>query len=120
MKNSLRNLVNNLYTKEQLEKVKDVIFYNEKQLMNYSILAVAVEEHDVGLSKEEVIEFYNADETSAEWLTPVDYVIANLITTLTELTGESVKLGYDNSLQLGNDEPELEYLISVIRRLFDK
>ena len=118
MKKTLRDLVNNLYTDKQREDVKEIIAHSSGHLMNYQILAVGIE--DSGLSKEEVVDFYGADKDEAEWLTPVDFVIVNLITSLSKLTGKDIKTGYLNAITLDKNEPEFEYLVNEVREYLSK
>lgn len=112
MKQTLNILVNNFYTEEQSDKVVEIVENEEKHLMNYKILSVAIEDDIVKMSKDEIKAFYKVEVL--EWFTDVDYVIAELITTLSALTGKDIHAGYNNALVLDKGEPEFEYLVNEV------
>lgn len=114
MKQSLNNLVKEFYSNEKINKVKDIVSRDKKHLMNYKILALAVEDDIVNLSKAQIKEFYHVE--NVEFLSEVDYVIADLITALSKLMDRDIKRGYDNALMLDRSEPEFEYLLSAVRK----
>lgn len=112
MKNSLNLLVSNFYTEDQADQVKTILATDEGYLLNYKILAIAVQEETKHLSLSQVMKFYET-ETPA-YFTEVDYVIANLVTTLAKLTGKNIAEGYEKALFLDNTEPEFEYLLDEV------
>lgn len=118
MRKSLVKLVNNLYTGKQKIQIKEVIketrVDKDNYLLNYKVLAIPLQEKMVNLSEREIAEFYGMNESDIHLLSQIDFLIANLITTLSKLTNKDVKKGYEDSLILDKTQPEFDYLVSVV------
>ena len=122
MKNSLNKMVNNLYTATQKSKVNEIaknykeenIADDKNHLLNYRILAVAIEDNIVNLTEKQVEEFYELEND--EWLGEIDFVIANIITTLSKLVNKDIKTEYENALSLDKNQPEFEYLVNEVEK----
>ena len=118
--NILSQLVNDQYTENQLLKVKETIKrhtdndLDNPHLLNYEILSVALDDL-ANLSKKEVKEYYSIDDLqSSEFkLNKVDFVIANIVTTLQQFNC-NVKEEYESALVLDRTQPEFKYLVNQV------
>lgn len=116
-------LVNECYNDDQKEKVNKLKFMAkeikiDRFLFTYSILAIGIEDNLIYGDSEVIKSFYEIDDLSV--LNTVDILIAKIIITLSQLTGEDVKKGYENNLSLDKTQPEVKYLINVIREHLSK
>lgn len=119
IKIEMKNLIDSHFTKEQYEKAVKIIATEESSHMaNYSVLALALGDDLVNLEVDDVKEFYGADDESM--LTEVDFVIANVLSTLTELLGRDMKYEYETAFSLDKSQPELRHLIHTIDNLLDE
>lgn len=122
MRKSLMKLVDNLYTGKQKIQAKEVIKETrveglsdkDNYLLNYKILAIPFQDKMISLSEKEIAEFYSMNESDIHLLSQIDFLIANLITTLSRLTNKDVKKGYEDSFVLDKNQPEFDYLVSVV------
>lgn len=122
MRKSLMKLVDNLYTGKQKIQAKEVIKETrveglsdkDNYLLNYKILAIPFQDKMINLSEKEITEFYSMNESDIHLLGQIDFLIANLITTLSRLTNKDVKKGYEDSFVLDKNQPEFDYLVSVV------
>lgn len=122
MRKSLMKLVDNLYTGKQKTQAKEVIKETrveglsdkDNYLLNYKILAIPFQDKMVNLSEKEITEFYSLNESDIHLLGQIDFLIANLITTLSKLTNKDIKKGYEDSFVLDKNQPEFDYLVSVV------
>lgn len=123
MQKSLMKLVDNLYTGEQ--KVASAQIIKEEQskdlanrdnhLLNYKILAVALGDKLITLNEDEIKDFYGKE--NFVWLTPVDFVIANILTTCEKLTKQPTRETYENEIVLSKEQPEFEYLVGIVEQI---
>ena len=110
----LDKLVNEYYNDEQKEKVKELkLLEFDRFLLTYSILAIGIEENLIYGDSKVIKVFYQIDDLSV--LNTVDILIAKIIITLTKLTGEDIKKGYKDNLSLDKTQPEVRYLINVMK-----
>lgn len=122
MRKSLMKLVDNLYTGKQKIQAKEVIKETrvewisdeDNYLLNYKILAIPLQDKMVNLSEKEITEFYSLNESDIHLLGQIDFLIANLITTLSKLTNKDIKKGYEDSFVLDKSQPEFDYLVSAV------
>lgn len=127
MKQSLNKLVDNLYTGKQKLTVKEIVRENKKKnvedkhLLNYKILAVAIKDKIEDNAKESLSEFYQIDNLEdMDFLTEVDYVIADIIITLSKLTNKDINAGFEDALVLDKTQPEFEYLVNEVEKYLSK
>lgn len=122
MRKSLMKLVDNLYTGKQKMQAKEVIketrveglSNKDNYLLNYKILAIPFQDKMISLSEREIAEFYSMNESDIHLLSQIDFLIANLIATLSTLSNKDVKKGYEDSFVLDKNQPEFDYLVSVV------
>lgn len=122
MRKSLMKLVDNLYTGKQKIQAKEVIKETrveglsdkDNYLLNYKILAIPFQDKMISLSEKEIAEFYSMNESDIHLLSQIDFLIANLIIALSKLTNKDVKKGYEDSFVLDKNQPEFDYLVSVV------
>lgn len=122
MRKSLMKLVDNLYTGKQKTQAREVIketkveglSNKDNYLLNYKILAIPFQDKMINLSEKKITEFYSMNESDIHLLSQIDFLIANLITTLSRLTNKDVKKGYEDSFVLDKTQPEFDYLVSVV------
>lgn len=126
MRESLNKLVNNFYTDKQKEQTKEVIneckdeylSNEENHFLNYKVLAIPFQDNMIKLSDDEIKEFYEVPYMAL--LNEVDFVVANLITTLAKLTDKDIKPEYENAFVLDKDQPEFEYLVNGVEEYLSK
>lgn len=122
MRKSLMKLVDSLYTGKQKTQAREVIketkveglSNKDNYLLNYKILAIPFQDKMINLSEKKITEFYSMNESDIHLLSQIDFLIANLITTLSRLTNKDVKKGYEDSFVLDKTQPEFDYLVSVV------
>lgn len=122
MKQPLNKVVNNLYTGQQKLEVKEIIReYKEGKIDNYKkdykILTVAIQDDIVPMTTQEIEEFYNIQ---SQYLGEIDFIIANLLNTLSKLTGKDIKSGYENALVLDKTQSEFTYLVNEVEQYLSK
>ena len=119
VKIEMKNLIDNHFTKKQREEALRIIATEESSHMaNYSVLALALGDDLVNLEVDDVKEFYGTDDEAM--LTEVDFVIANVLSTLTELLGRDMKYEYEMAFSLDKSQPELRHLIHNIHKYLDE
>lgn len=126
MRKSLMKLLDNMYTGEQKVQTKEVIKEtrvellpnSENHLLNYKILSIPFQDNMTKLTDDEIKEFYEVEDVNV--LNEVDFVIANLITTLSKLTNKDVKSEYKNALVLDKTQPEFDYLVNEVEKYLSK
>lgn len=126
MRKSLMKLLDNMYTGEQKVQTKEVIKEtrvellpnSENHLLNYKILSIPFQDNMTKLTDDEIKEFYEVEDVNV--LNEVDFVIANLITTLSKLTNKDVKSEYKNALVLDKTQPEFDYIVNEVEKYLSK
>lgn len=112
MKPELKKLINKFNDNQKQEVEKLMNTENDKYLINYSILAIALGDDLVYGDASMIKEFYNVDDLSV--LNHVDIIIAKVITTLSNKLNRDIKAEYESALVLNKSQPELTYLTKVV------
>lgn len=112
MKPELKKLINKFNDNQKQEVEKLMNTENDKYLINYSILAIALGDDLVDGDASMIKEFYNVDDLSV--LNHVDIIIAKVITTLSNKLNRDIKAEYESALVLDRSQPELIYLTKVV------
>lgn len=111
---SIVKLVESQYDSEMKSKVEEYL-KNTKETTSakgYIVLAIGLEDILPKMSEEDVNEYYGMRSIR---LASIDKTVAQILTSLSTVTGDNIKENYLQALQLSNDAPELDYLASVVK-----
>lgn len=111
---SIVKLVESQYDSEMKRRVEEYL-KNTKETTSakgYIVLAIGLEDILPKMSEEDVNEYYGMRSIR---LAPIDKTVAQILTSLSTVTGDNIKENYLKSLQLSRNAPELDYLASVVK-----
>ena len=115
---SIVKLVKDEYNSEMKSKVAEYL-KNTKEITSakgYAVLAIGLEDILPEMSEEDVNEYYGMRSIR---LAPIDKTVAQILTSLSTVTGDNIKENYLKSLQLSRNAPELDYLASVVKEYLE-
>lgn len=116
IKPKLLTVINNKFSEEQLIEIDKLLKTNpDRFVINYGIMAIALQDDLVLLNHNQIKTFYNVDDISL--LNKVDRLIANLITSLSIKLNVDVKTEFEKRFTLDNTQYELLYLIDLVNQL---
>lgn len=111
MNKSVKALVKELYSQEEMKMAKEIMKTKSATQANYEVLLVVVK-NDVEVTDKLLSEFYEVD---SKYLSEVDVVIYKLVHELSKALGEDVYEGFKEAAALSNEKPEVDYLVGKVR-----
>lgn len=111
LRSDLKHLISK-FNNEQKEQVDKLLATeNNSYIINYSILAIALQ---ADLVHEEIPlkEFYNVDDLKL--LNQTDIIVAKILVTLSNKLNRDIRHEYETALRLDKTQPEFKYLVQVV------